>query len=287
LQLFTTLSTMAESLATPVFPMFSLKGKTAIVSGAAAGIGLAIVHTLAEAGANVAMLYHTNSSAIESAKVIEQTYAVQCKAYQVDITKHQDVEDTINLAVKAFNGRLDVFVANSGIPWGEGPAIDSSISHYHKVMATNLDGVYYCARAAGQHWHRQATEQTTIDGKELAGFKCGSFVATASMSGHIVNVPHMQAAYNTSKAGLIHLCKSLAVEWIGFARANSVSPGYVDSGLTGSAPEDAKEMLREKTPMRRIGEAHELKGAYIYLASDASSFTTGADIIVDGGYCLI
>jgi len=86
---------------------------------------------------------------------------------------------------------------------------------------------------------------------------------------------------------LIHLCKSLAVEWIGFARCNSVSPGYVDSGLTGSAPEDVKEMLSEKTPMRRIGDVHELKGAYIYLASDASSFTTGADIVVDGGYCLI
>lgn len=103
--------------------------------------------------------------------------------------------------------------------------------------------------------------------------------------------------------------KSLAVEWVGFARANCVSPGYVESGLTGNAPEEVKELLKGKTPMRlvvyayiwnlsmyyrkrltlssRIGQADELKGAYLYLASDASSFTTGADIVVDGGYSLL
>jgi sorbose reductase len=125
----------------------------------------------------------------------------------VDISKQEEVEDSINQAVKDLNGRLDVFVANSGIPWGEGAAIDSSISHYREIMSIDLDGVYYCARAAGQHWHRQATEHKTIDGKELSDFKGGSFVATASMSGHIVNIPHIQAAYNVAKAGVIHLCE--------------------------------------------------------------------------------
>lgn len=124
----------------------------------------------------------------------------------MDITKQEDVERAVSQIVAEFNGRLDVFVANSGIPWSEGPAVDSSISHYHEVLSTNLDGVYYCARAAGQHWKRQADEQTTLAGGQLVGFKGGSFIATASMSGHIVNVPHMQAAYNTSKAGVIHLC---------------------------------------------------------------------------------
>lgn len=76
-------------------------------------------------------------------------------------------------------------------------------------MATNLDSVYYCARAAGMHWRRQAKEQTTIDGKKLEDFQKGSFVATASMSGHIVNYPHIQTAYNASKAGVIHMCKTL------------------------------------------------------------------------------
>jgi NAD(P)-dependent dehydrogenase (short-subunit alcohol dehydrogenase family) len=128
-------------------------------------------------------------------------------AYQVNITQQQEVEDTINQIVKDFGGRLDVFVANSGIVWSEGAAIDSSISHYRDVLSTNLDGVYYCARAAGQHWRRQVQEKTTVSGEPLTNFKNGSFVATASMSGHIVNVPHLQAAYNISKAGVIHLCK--------------------------------------------------------------------------------
>jgi sorbose reductase len=128
----------------------------------------------------------------------------------VDITKQELVEATINQIVRDFNGRLDIFVANSGMVWSEGAAIDSSVAHYHEVLSTNLDGVYYCARAAGQHWRRQAAEQTTMTGEDLEGFKSGSFVATASMSGHIVNVPHIQAAYNVSKAGVIHLCKGVA-----------------------------------------------------------------------------
>ncbi|GAE00245.1 sorbitol utilization protein SOU2 [Paecilomyces variotii No. 5] len=271
-----------------VMPLFSLQGRTAIVSGVAkAGLGFSIVHVLAEAGANVAILYNRNKEAIEGAEIIRRTYGVQCSAYQLDITKQEQLETTIHQIVNDFNGRLDIFVANSGIVWDEGAVIDSSISHYHEVMSTNLDGVYYSARAAGQQWKRQSAEETTITGKKLTNYSGGSFIATASMSGHIVNVPHIQAAYNTSKAGVIHLCRSLAVEWAGFARANSISPGYVDSGLTGDASDEVKELLKEKTPMRRIGSPDELKGAYLYLASDASSFTTGTDIIVDGGYCLL
>lgn len=127
-------------------------------------------------------------------------------AYQVDVTKQADVEAVIAQIVCDYNGRLDIFVANSGMAWDEVCAIDSSIAHYHQVMSTNLDSVYYCARAAGWHFRRQAAEKTTVTGEVLSDFKSGSFVATASMSGHIVNVPHLQAAYNTSKAGVIHLC---------------------------------------------------------------------------------
>jgi len=106
------------------------------------------------------------------------------------------------------------------------------------------------------------------------------------MSGHIVNIPQLQAAYNAAKAGVIHLCRSLAVEWVGFARANSVSPGYMATEISDFVPKETKDMWKDKIPMGREGEAHELKGAYLYLASDAASYTTGTDIIVDGGYCL-
>lgn len=84
--------------------------------------------------------------------------------------------------------------------------LDGEIDHYRKVVATDLDSTFYCARAAGHHWRRQKKEGTTLDGKKLENYTYGSFVATASMSGHIVNIPQMQAAYNAAKAGIIHLC---------------------------------------------------------------------------------
>ncbi|RFU31545.1 hypothetical protein B7463_g4838, partial [Scytalidium lignicola] len=269
-----------------VLPLFSLKGRTAIVSGAGAGIGLAVAHALAEAGANVAIWYNSNKKAIAQAENIEKTFGVKCKAYQVNIKEYQPVEDAINEIVKEFNGRLDIFIANSGIPWTQGAMVDGPIDHYKNVVVTDLDGTFYCAKAAAAHWRRQKAEGTTIDGKKLENFTYGAFVATASMSGHIVNIPQLQAAYNAAKAGVIHLCKSLAVEWVGFARANSVSPGYMATEISDFVPQVTKNIWKDKIPMGREGQAHELKGAYLYLASDAASYTTGADLVVDGGYCL-
>jgi len=160
------------------------------------------------------------------------------------------VTTAVDQIVRAFNGRLDVFIANSGTVWSGGPMLDGPVDMYTKVMQTNLDGVYYCARAAGQHFRRQKKEGTTVDGKPLEPrFVSGSFVATASMSGHIVNVPQLQASYNASKAAVIHLCKSLAVEWVGFARVNSVSPGYILTSISEFCDEETKNIWKDKIPM--------------------------------------
>ncbi|KAI0398319.1 short chain dehydrogenase [Xylariaceae sp. FL0594] len=268
-----------------VMPLFSLKGRTAIVSGAGAGIGLAIAHALAEAGANVAIWYNSNKKALDEAAKIEKEYGVKCKAYQVNVSTYETVKEAVDKIVREFNGRLDVFVANSGIAWEEGAFLDGSIDTMHKVFKVNVDGTFYCAKAAGLHWRRQHQERTTLDGKPLENYLSGSFISTASMSGHIANIPQMQTVYNASKAAVIHACKSLAVEWTGFARANSVSPGYIKTDISLFIPEETKKVFKDKIPMGREGDPGELKGAYLYLASDASSYTTGIDIIVDGGYC--
>jgi sorbose reductase len=139
--------------------------------------------------------------------------------------------------------------------------------HYHSVVTTDLDSVYFSAHAAGKYFRAQGS---------------GSFIATASMSGHIVNIPQQQAVYNAAKAGVIHFCKSLAVEWAGFARVNTVSPGYIATEISGFVDAETKKIWHEKTPMKREGLANELKGAYLYFASDASTFTTGSDLICDG-----
>ncbi|BCR94780.1 putative carbonyl reductase [Aspergillus luchuensis] len=265
--------------------MFSLKGKTAIVTGAGAGIGLAVASGLAEAGANVAMWYSSNPSCIERAAEIASKYGVQAQAYKVEITKPEAVQEAVDQVVKDFNGRLDVFIANAGVPWTKGPMVDGPLDHYQNVVDVDLNGTFYCARAAATHWRRQKEEGTDINGNALNNFTYGSFVATASMSGHIVNFPQMQAAYNASKAAVIHLCRSLAVEWVRFARANTVSPGYIATEISNFIPTETKTVWKDKIPMGREGTPEELKGAYLYLASDASSYTTGADIVVDGGYC--
>ncbi|KAK3115441.1 Sorbose reductase sou1 [Teratosphaeriaceae sp. CCFEE 6253] len=272
---------------TSVTQLFSLKHKTAIVSGAGAGIGLQVAQAFAEAGANVAIWYHGNKQALDWASEIEKKYGVKCKAYQTDVTDYENVKNTINEIARDFNGRLDIFVANAGIPWTQGGMIDGELSHYHKVVATDLDSTFYSAKAAGEICRRQYETGVSMTGDALQNKSYGSFIGTASMSGHIANIPQLQSAHNAAKAGVRHLCQSLAVEWMKFGRANSVSPGYMATEISNFVPPETKAIWRSKIPMGREGEAHELKGAYLYLASNASSYTTGTDLLVDGGYCAV
>ena len=200
------------------------------------------------------------------------------------MTDQKQVQEVVTQIVHEFNGRLDIFIANAGIPWTQGSFLDGDIAKYRQVMATDMDSIYYCAYAAGQHWRRQKREGTDVFGSKLGNYRGGSFIATASMSGHVVNIPQLQAAYNGAKAAVIHFVKSIAIEMVQFARANTVSPGYIATELSDFIPPETKSIWRDKIPMGREGEAHELKGAYLYLASDISSYATGTDIIVDGGY---
>ncbi|RMZ79727.1 hypothetical protein DV738_g3251, partial [Chaetothyriales sp. CBS 135597] len=280
--IFTHYNTAAPTEAKRILPLFSLKGKTAIISGGGAGIGLAVARGYAEAGANVIIWYNSNKEAVARAAEIEQEFpGVRAAAYQVDVRNADEVDRAITTQIQAegFNNRLDVFVANSGIPWTQGPMITGSLEHYRNVIATDVDGVFYCARTAGRIWQEQKK-------KGLQGFTYGSFVATASMSGHIANFPQLQTAYNGAKAAVRHMCKSLALEWVQFARANSISPGYIRTEISNFVPDDIKASWRDKIPMGREGEPIELVGAYLYLASDASSYTTGTDFLIDGGYCI-
>jgi sorbose reductase len=171
------------------------------------------------------------------------------KAYKVDVRSWEAVEKAVDDAVAEFNGRLDIMVANAGIPWTKGPMVDGPLDHYKDVVEIDLDGTYYCAKASAKHWRRQKLEGTDTSGKPLTNYTSGSFVATASMSGLIVNVPQMQASYNAAKAGVIHLCKSLAVEWAQFARANSVSPGYIMTEISDFIPQETKEIWKDKIPV--------------------------------------
>lgn len=178
------------------------------------------------------------------------------------------MQESVDAIVKEFNGRLDVFVANSGIPWTQGAMLDGEVDHYQKVMKVDMDGTYYCAYAAGHHFRRQFSEQTDLNGNKI-DFRGGSFIATASMSAHIVNIPQLQAAYNAAKAAVIHFCeytscrphnnlsfwsdpttgRSIAVEWVQFARVNTVSPGYMATEISDFVPQDTQNIWNDKIPM--------------------------------------
>jgi sorbose reductase len=129
-----------------------------------------------------------------------------------------------------------------------------------EVIQTDLNGTFHCAKAVGAHFKARGT---------------GSFVITASMSGHIANFPQEQTSYNVAKAGCIHMARSLANEWRDFARVNSISPGYIDTGLSDFVDAKTQALWKSMIPMGRDGDAKELKGAYVYLISDASTYTTG------------
>ncbi|KAK4935585.1 hypothetical protein LTR10_023379 [Elasticomyces elasticus] len=255
---------------TSLHDLFSLKGKVVIVTGAsgATGIGTEAARGCAEMGADVAITYSSRPQGGEkNAKELEEKYGVKSKAYKCNVSEYADVEKLVADVIKDF-GKVDVFIANAGRTADNG-ILDAPVEQWHEVISTDLNGVYHCARAVGLHFRERKT---------------GSFVITASMSGHIANYPQEQTSYNVAKAGCIHMARSLANEWRDFARVNSISPGYIDTGLSDFVPQDIQKLWHSMIPMGRDAKATELKGAFVYLASDASSYTTGADIVIDGGY---
>lgn len=252
-----------------ILDLFSLKGKVASITGSSSGIGWTVAEAYAEAGAEGIAIWYNSHDPTEKAEALAKKFGIKVKTYKVPVTDCDAVEKAIDDQVKEF-GKIDIFVANAGVPWTAGPMIDQpDNAEWNKVVRLDLDGAYYCAKFAGRQFKKQ-------------GF--GSLIFTASMSGHIVNVPQLQAAYNAAKAAVLHLSKSLAVEWAGFARSNTVSPGYIRTEISDFVPQETQDKWWSYTPAGRGGLPRELVGAYLYLASDAASYTTGADISVDGAY---
>ena len=248
---------------------FCLKGKKAIVTGGAQGIGLNYAMAVASAGADVALADLNITKAQESADYIAKEFGVKTMAIQVDVTDPDQVEIMCDEMVKEM-GRIDIAFCNAGISINV-PAEEMSYDQWKKVIDINLTGVFLTATATGRYMIRQGG---------------GSIINTASMSGHIVNIPQPQVGYNASKAGVIMLTKSLAVEWASKnVRVNSISPGYIMTDLIKG--HELIPKWTELSVMDRLGSPDELQGIALYLASDASSFTTGSDFVVDGAYTCI
>ncbi|WP_226008149.1 SDR family NAD(P)-dependent oxidoreductase [Natrinema salinisoli] len=252
-----------------VLESFSLEGETAIVTGAAQGLGKQMATGLAEMGADVAIADVNSAKAATTAAELDGETDVI--SVDVDVTDEASVESMVETVTDRL-GPIDILVNNAGIVENS-PAEETPIDSWRQVLAVNLDGVFLCAKHVGQQM---------LDRGE------GRIINISSMSGFDVNVPQKQASYNTTKAGVSMLTKSLAVEWGDRGvRVNAIAPGYMRTELVDEVLEENPEMEEtwlENTPIGRLGRPEELRELVVYLASDASSYMTGETVVMDGGY---
>jgi NAD(P)-dependent dehydrogenase (short-subunit alcohol dehydrogenase family) len=250
-----------------VLDLFDLHGRTALVTGASSGIGKKVAEAYLQAGAQVAIAARhfevLEKVAAELASTGGTVMPIGC-----DVTQPDQVSRMVD-QVTAELGGIDIAVCNAGII-NLKAMLEMSPEDFQAMQDTNVTGVFLTAQAAARAMVSQG--------------RGGAIINTASMSGHIINIPQQAGHYCTSKAAVIQLTKALAVELAPHnIRVNSVSPGYILTELVEPMAEYHR-LWEPKIPLGRIGRPEELTGLYLYLASDASSYMTGSDVVIDGGY---
>lgn len=250
--------------------LFNLTGQVALVTGAGSGIGQRIAIGLAQSGADVACLDRREDGGLQETVEQIQSLGRNAIAISADVTTKQSIADAVNKTEQEL-GNLSIAVNAAGIA-NANPCEDMEEDQYQTLMDINMKGVFLSCQAQANAMIKH--------GK-------GSIINIASMSGVIVNRGLEQVHYNASKAGVIHMSKSMAMEWVEKGiRVNSISPGYTATPMN-TRPEmvhQTKE-FESQTPMGRMASVNEMVGPAIFLASDAASYCTGVDLLVDGGFC--
>jgi gluconate 5-dehydrogenase len=252
--------------------MFDLKGRVAIVTGGGRGIGLKMAEGLAEAGAHVVLCSRKVEKCKQAAEEISRL-GVQTLALPCDVKSPKEIQAVVDETIKAFN-RLDILVNNSGATWGSTPE-EYPLDGWQKVMETNMNGVFIFSQIAGRVMIRQ---------------KGGSIINIASIMGVVGTEAEVadSIAYSASKGAVITFTKDLAAKWAKYnIRSNAIAHGWFPTDMTKWVLDNHGKKILSHIPMRRFGEGDELKGATVFLASDASKYVTGVVIPVDGGYLAI
>ena len=247
-----------------VLDAFRLDGRVAIVTGGNRGLGFAFARALGEAGARVAI------AARDASKNEEAATSLGAVAVELDVTDPASVE-AMTARVTDELGPIDILVNNAGTCYHR-PALEVPEDEWRSVWDVNVDGLWHCSRAVGSRMVERGR---------------GAIVNVGSISAMIVNRPQMQPAYNASKAAVHQLTKSLAAEWARHnVRVNALAPGYVKTEMAPVDDPQFKPLWVDDPPMGRYALPAEMGPSVVYLASDASSFVTGAVLVVDGGYTL-
>lgn len=249
-------------------PLFDVSGKVVVISGASSGLGNQASDVLGRRGARVVLVARREARLKDQCSDLQRR-GIICSYYVCDVSIYEQVQQTIEKIV-AETGRIDVLVNAAGVSkffHAESPLLD----YWQKIMDINVSGSYYmCAEV----------------GKQMIQQKKGSIINFASVASFEAPMNNCIVGYCSSKGAVAMLTKSLAVEWAKYGiRVNAVAPGWFHTEMTDRVVENGEvaEFIKDKCPMRRIGRKGELDGAILYLASEASSYVTGAIIPVDGG----
>ncbi|WP_328292018.1 glucose 1-dehydrogenase [Kineococcus sp. NBC_00420] len=253
-----------------VLQKFSLEGKVALVTGGYKGLGRGFAQALAEAGADVVVAARNEAASVAAAEEIAASSGRRTLGLRLDVTSRPEVEAAVARVTEQF-GRFDVLVNNAGTCVHR-PALEVTDDEYDDVITTNVKGVWL---------------PSVVTAKWMAQNGGGAIVNVGSISANIVNRPQLQPVYNASKAAVHQLTKSLAAEWAPLGiRVNAIAPGYVKTEMAPVDKPEFRRMWIEDAPMQRYSTPEEIAATVVYLASDASSFSTGAVVVTDGGYTL-
>ena len=254
-----------------VLDQFRLDGKVAVVTGASCGIGKRVALGYLQAGAKVVLAALDDEHLAATQKELQQTYGANVMAVACDVGSQVSVVGMVSRVIAEW-GRIDVAVCNAGIVTLRGLE-EMSLEEFERIQKVNVSGVFLTAQACAK--------------RMIAQGGGGSIIVTASMSARVINTPQKIGHYCASKAAAMQLAKAMAVEFAPHGiRVNSVSPGYIMTELVEPLTE-FHALWKPQIPMRRLGTPEELMGLYVYLASGASSYMTGSDVVIDGGFTCV
>jgi NAD(P)-dependent dehydrogenase (short-subunit alcohol dehydrogenase family) len=247
--------------------LFDLSGRVAIITGGSMGLGRQMAEALAEMGANLVLCARKKERCVRAAEEL-QSLGVKTVALDCDVRNPAEIQNVVNATLVQF-GRIDILINNAGTSWGA-PVEEMSLEHWNKVIETNLTGTFLFSQAVG---------------KAMIPQRSGKIINVASVAGIQGAPPEFQAiGYHASKGGVIIFTKDLACKWgIHNIQVNAIAPGWFPTNMSQVLIERHKDAFLSRIPLRRFGSEHDLKGAAVFLASDASDFVTGHVLVVDGG----